>query len=608
MRGSFISNNTVCNKHLEEGAYLVVDVPKFHLYIDPKAIPKGKRPLIIRTLSQFFNLSRKEEERVSSEFYKDSRSRRVFSWLDQKDKNRIEKWWLGFIKDKTIPKNAIFFIQDYKRSYPFGSLLGQVLHTVREQKDKDLQGIPTGGLELHFDPLLKGRIGIREVIRSPTNPIDTSNYLQFPLNGADIYLTVNQYLQAIVEEELERGVKRANAKGGWAIMMDPTSGEILALGQYPFFDLKEYARYFNDPKLQEHTRVRAITDTFEPGSIFKPITLSIIFKANEEMKKRGKDPILKPEERVATSNGKLPGTIKPLKDGRVHRYLNMYLAIQKSSNVYMGQMIKRLVDNLGINWYKETLDLLFKFGKKTLIELPGENGGMVPTPGKVHPNGALEWSSATPYSLAIGHNILVNSMQIIRAYAIIANLGMDVHPTLIRKIVNKEENRIILDNEQVRKNEKRSRILEKEDCEELIKALKYTTKIGGTARLADIPGYSEAGKTGTSEKIINGNYSDKYYISSFCGFAPAKNPRFVLLVVIDEPEKKYLPELGKNWHGGVCAAPIFSEIGKRALEYLGVEPDDPFGYPRNDPRSDLKRADWSYEVEKLSNLYKSWNQ
>lgn len=604
MRGSFISNNTICPKHLQEGSYFVVDVPKFHLFIDPKAIPNEMKSTIIKTLTQFFELSLEEKKRVSSQFFKESHSRQVLSWLDQETKDRIEKWWFGFIKGKKVAKNCIFFIQDYKRSYPFGSLLGQVLHTVRDQKDGDFQGIPTGGLELYFDRYLRGKVGIKEVVRSPTNLMDSSKIIS-PSNGADIYLTINQYVQAIVEDELEKGVKRANAKGGWAIMMDPKSGEILALGQYPLFDLKEYAKYFNDPKMEEHTRVKAITDTFEPGSIFKPITLAIMFKANEELKKRGKNPILRPQEKIATSNGKLPGTIKPLKDGRVHRYLNMYLAIQKSSNVYMGQMVKRLVDNLGINWYKEALNSIFGFGKKTNVELPGESPGIVPTPGKLHPNGTLEWSAATPYSLAIGHNILVNSLQILRVYAIIANQGLDVHPTLIRKIVNKDQ--VILDNEEVRKNQKIERILEKESCQELIKAMKYTTKIGGTARLADIPGFSEGGKTGTSEKIINGFYSDKYYISSFVGFAPSNNPRFVLMIVIDEPEKKY-GESGKNWHGGACAAPIFQEIGRRTLEYLGVEPDDPFGYPYKDPRSDHKKADWSSELEKLQNLYKSWNQ
>ena len=487
--------------------------------------------------------------------------------------------------------------------------MGQVLHTIQDEKDIDFQGIPTGGLELYFNDYLKGKLGIREIIRSPSHPIDTSNVIQASENGADIYLTINQYLQAIVEEELEKGVKRLNAKGGYAVMMDPKTGEILALGQYPLFDIRNYSKYFNDFSLQEHTRVKAISDAFEPGSIFKPITLAICFKANQELAKKGQPPIFSPMEKIPTHNGNFPGISKPLKDGRLHRYLNMYMAIQKSSNVYMGQIVKRMVDKLGDTWYKKTLHELFGFGEKTKIELPGENSGMVPTPGKVHPNGSLEWSLSTPYSLAIGHNILINAVQMVKAYGVLANYGLDVQPTLVRKIIKKEGNfeKIIFDNTEKRKTLPRQ-ILDKESAIEIINAMKFTTKLYGSAHVGDIMGYSEAGKSGTSEKIVNGKYSNELYISSFVGFAPAKNARFVLIVVIYEPEKKIIPGIGKTWHGGVCAAPIFKEIGRRTLEYLGVEPDDPFGYPYGDPRSDRKKADWAYEVDQIRKLYLLWNE
>ena len=137
--------------------------------------------------------------------------------------------------------------------------------------------------------------------------------------------------------------------------------------------------------------------------------------------------------------------------------------------------------------------------------------------------------------------------------------------------------------------------------------MKFTTKRGGTAKLGDIKGFTEAGKTGTSEKIIDGKYSKNLHITSFIGFAPARNARFVLLVVIDEPEKKYIPGVGGGWYGGVAAAPVFREIGRRTLEYLGVAPDDPFGYPDLDPRSDSKKADWFYEMKLMKKLYDSWN-
>ena len=610
MRGRFFSNNTVSSRHIDEGQPFVTDVAKFHLFIDPKSIPIDEKEKVASMICSFFSFPIKEKAKAISQFYKESRSRKVVSWLDKDKKIEIENWWFAYVRNKKIPKNAIFFIKDYKRSYPFGSLLGQLLHTVQEGKDSELQGIPTGGLELYFNDYLKGKVGIKEIVRSPTHPIGESKVIQNVENGADIYLTINQYIQAIVEEELEKAVKKNKAKGAWAVMMDPQTGEILAIGQYPFFDVSNYNKYFNDPDLLEYTRLKAITDSFEPGSICKPLTLSVCFKANEELAAMNKQPLFMPMEKIPTSNGKFPGREKkPIKDGRVHRYLNMYLAIQKSSNIYVGQLIKRVIDEFGCDWYKKNMHEMFGFGEKTNIEYPGEHQGMVPTPGKLHQNGTLEWSLPTPYSLATGHNISVNSIQMIKAFGMIANYGVEVQPTFIRKIVKKDEKGkdiLLFDGAAERKKRKERRILEKASVAQIINAMKFTTKMGGTSPHADIMGYTEAGKSGTSEKIINGRYSDQLYISSFVGFAPARNARFVLLVVIDEPEKKFIPGIGKSWHGGACASPVFKEISKRTLQYLGVEPDDPFGYPYGDPRSDNKKADWANEVNQMRKLYHSW--
>ena len=137
--------------------------------------------------------------------------------------------------------------------------------------------------------------------------------------------------------------------------------------------------------------------------------------------------------------------------------------------------------------------------------------------------------------------------------------------------------------------------------------MKYITKPGGTAPKADIWGYTEAGKTATSEKIVDGTYSKRDHISTFIGFAPLSNPRFVLMIAIDEPEFKFIPGMGKNQHGGNCAAPAFREIGLRTLQYLGVEPDDPYGYPAGDPRRDADKADWMKEIKALKELYSQWN-
>ncbi|MBS0626692.1 MAG: penicillin-binding protein 2, partial [Verrucomicrobia bacterium] len=533
------------------------------------------------------------------------------AWVTPEKRLDIEGWWSSFARKNKIPRNSLFFIQDFKRSYPYGKMLGQILHTVREQRDpKTHAHIPTGGLELIMDPYLKGKEGKRILLRSPRNSLDLGTVVAAPEDGADIFLTINHYLQAICEEEISKGVLTAGAKSGWAIMMDPNTGHILAWAQYPWFDPSQYAKFFNTPSLQKETKLKGITDPFEPGSTMKPITMLICLKANEELQKQGRPPLFSPTEKVATSNGHFPGRSKPIHDVRSHSYLNMYMAIQKSSNIYMATMIKRVIESLGEEWYRNCLSEIFNFGKKTGIELSSESSGLLPSPGKKHPNGSTEWSKPTPYSLSFGHNILVNSLQMVKAYALIANGGYNVKPTLIRKIVKTKEDHtteVLLDNDKTIPLKDRQPLFSKASLEEVRKGMMYVTKPGGGAPRADIPGFTEAGKTATSEKIINGTYSKKDHISTFIGFSPAYNPRFVLMIVIDEPEWRFTPGIGKNQQGGTCAAPIFQEIGKKTLEYLGVTPDDPFGYPPGDPRRDPEKAIWLKESKALIEVYKAWN-
>jgi cell division protein FtsI (penicillin-binding protein 3) len=610
-RGTFYSNTTIKEGHLEQPLAFVTDVPRFHLYADVTTLSTESKAAIIKDLSFKLKLSPKEITKLSHQLEKNSKSRRLFSWMTPEKKIALENWWQGFAKKYKLPRNALFFLQDFKRSYPYGSMLGPILHTVREQRDpKTHAHIPTGGLELSLDSYLRGKEGKRILLRSPRNALDLGNVTVAPENGADVFLTINHYLQAIAEEEIAKGVLQAGAKTGWAILMDPYTGHILAWAQYPSFDPNQYSKYFNSSSLQEHTKVKGITDPFEPGSTMKPITMLICLKANEELIKRGKKPLFSPHEKIATASGSVPGRSKPIHDVRTHQYLNMYMAIQKSSNIYMAKMIQRVIESLGDEWYRNCLAEIFRFGVKTGIELTSESSGLLPSPKRKHPNGAVEWSKPTPYSLSFGHNILVSSLQMVRAYAMIANGGYPIEPTLIRKIVKTKSDGtldILVDHTLSCIDKGQTPLFSKESLKEVVHAMMYVTKSGGAAPRADIFGYTEVGKTATSEKIVNGTYSKKNNISTFLGWAPAKEPKFVLMIVIDEPEWKYIPGVGKNQQGGTCAAPIFREIGKKTLEYLGIEPDDPYGFPIGDPRRDPDKAIWNKEAKQLSDLYKSWN-
>lgn len=605
-RGIFYGNPLVKKGYEGAPPKLVMEIEKFHLFIDPEAIPEARKEAMINEISLRLQAEGSEKRFIAQQFAKKSRSRRVAMWLERETKESIESFWKPFAKKYKIPRNAIFFVSDYQRSYPYGKMLGPVLHTVQSTRDeKTGDAYPTGGLELAFDGILKGKKGKRRLMRSPRNALENGEVLCCPQDGADVYLTINPVLQTIVEEELERGVAKSHAKGAWAVMMDPHNGEILALAQYPFFHPGDYQEYFNDPKLIDQTKVKSVTDTYECGSVMKPITVAIALKANQVLAERGEKLLIDPAEKMATSNGKFPGRSKPISDTTLHRYLNMDLAIMKSSNIYCARLVERIIQRLGADWYRNELHSVFGFGVKTGIELPSESNGVLPTPGKKHPNGTLEWSVPTPFSIAFGHNIQVTALQLARAHAILVNGGKKVDPTLLKKIERKNRDgtvQLIME-----KSSSPSQVLDPTIAAKVAKMMRLTTKPGGSCSRGDIWGYTEGGKSGTAEKIVNGTYSKKHYIASFVGHAPANNPAFLLVVSVDEPVVGYIAGIGKNHHGGATGSPIFREIGRRSLEYMGIAPDDPFGYPPGDPRYVAEKADSVIEAKRLIELYKSWN-
>ncbi len=599
-RGIFYGTSRARPGQKETILPLVAEIEKYHLYIDPESIPNKLKKGMIAFLAETLGI--KDIKSFAKDFYRKSRSRRLKMWLEKSEKEEILEWWFPYAKKGKIPSNALYFAPDYQRSYPFGKLLGQVLQTTQSLKDeKTDKAIPTGGLELTFQDVLTGTMGKRRMMRSPRNPLETGDVLEEPEAGADVILTIDPTLQSIAEEELQKGVKKCKAKAGWAVMMDPQTGEILALAQYPFFDPSHYSDYFADPLLKDATRVKAISDANEPGSVVKPINMAIGLLANSELKRKGLAPLFNPDEKIDTSKGNFKGRSKPITDTHFHHYLNMWMAIQKSSNIYVALLIDKVIHKMGTDWYRNTLRDTFGFGEKTGIELPGETKGKLPLPGKKHPNGAFEWSLATPYSLAMGYNLQLNTLQILRAHSVIASRGLLVNPHIVKKIVKGDK--ILYEF-----NKPPTQVLDKAIAEQVVKAMKFTTKPGGTARRGDIWGYTEGGKTSTSHKLEGARYSENKHIANFVGFSPVNNPAFILVITMDEPECTYLPGIGKNHHGGNACAPVFREIGRRSLEYLGIEKDDPYGYPMQDPRYNLEKADTMLEAKKLQEMYESWNK
>lgn len=596
-RGTFWSNVSIKQGHPPIPQPLALDVPKFHLHIDPVALSKGDRTQLAQNLWPLLGLPEGEWEGFRAQFDRRSRNRRLAMWLDRETRDAVMEWWLPYARKSKLARNALFFVGDYQRSHPFGKLLGQLLHTIRDYKEEETnQGVPTGGLESYFNEQLKGKLGKRLIVRSPRQELAMGGLIEEPESGADIYLTINHYLQAIAEEELEKGVKKAGGKRGWAIIMEPKTGEILAMAHYPFFSPSDYRSFFNSPEQIDLTRAKAISDPFEPGSVTKAVTLAIALLANEELKLRGEPPLFDPDGKMAVSSGSFPGRSKPLKDATQHSFINANMAIQRSSNIYPARLVHQMIDRLGVDWYRTQLQEVFGLGKKTGIELPAEAPGFLPSPKGHYPGGRLQWSASTPSAMAIGYNFLATSLQMARIYAIFANGGMEVQPTLIRDI--RRGDRSILDQAPVARLPEARRLLPEAVANRVVEAMSYVTKGKSASRSGDIPGYTEAGKSGTAIKLVDGQYSDTdFHIASFIGFTPLSDPKLVIAVTVDETRLL----------GGFASGPIFREIAKRSLAYLGIAPDDPYGYPPGDPRRDEKRGYWIPETTRLQEIYDRWN-
>ncbi len=589
LRGTFFAQGPDGKKQL------VFDLSVWHLFVDPEAIPEDKKKPLQELLMTTLKMSEEEVEVLHLK----SRSRCLKRGLNREEKETLFALWTPFAKKNKLPKNALYAVADYQRSYPFGSFLGQVLHTIQGVKEEGtLLAIPTGGLELSLNEWLKGEGGKRLLMRSPRNAFETGEVVKAPKAGAHAELTIHYLLQAICEEELKKGATAAKAKGGMAIMMEPSTGEILALAEYPFFNPTEYQEYFNDPEKIKWTKVKGITDANEPGSVMKPITAALALKANALLKAEGKGPLFDPEEKIKTHNQVFPGRKKPIRDTKVHHYLNLNMAMQKSSNVYVALLVDKIIRQFGASWYRKELVDTFGFGVKTGIELPGESSGVLPRLGK----GSKEWSVATPYSMSFGHNIQTTSLQLVRAYSVLVNGGYLVKPHLVRQITQGSD--LLIDKRETEK----VKVLDEEICNRIVLSMKFVTKPGGSGSKADVFGFTEGGKSATANKIVNKAYSETKYVSSFVGFTPAKNPAFVLLVTLDEPEYGFLNGVGKIHHGGTVAGPIFAEIARRSLQVLGEIPDDPWGYPVNDPRYDKEKADLRKEVLALQETYEKWNK
>ncbi len=409
-----------------------------------------------------------------------------------------------------------------KRIYHYDHVAGQTLGFT----DVDNNGL--SGVELEFDKELKGRDGYIIMQRDGLGrkrPVVDYPRVE-PVNGDNIVLTIDLDMQSVAEEELRKGVERNNATGGLVVMMEPTTGEVLTMANYPNMDPNQYRSA--DPSA---TKNRIITDMFEPGSVFKIVTVSAALEHD----------VIAPHQKFFAERGKYKPKGRPTPITDVHEYgtITFREGMELSSNIAMA----KASDIIGAEKLY-TMARAFGFGMKTDFELPGEVSGQLKKP--------LEWSRTTLNTMAYGYEVGVTPLQIAAAYAAVANGGTLMKPYIVKQILNEH-------NEVTEETSPRTirRVVSKSTADTVRDFLR-----GVVERGSGVPAKSAsvllAGKTGTSRKIVDGKYSTSSYTASFVGIFPADDPQVVCLVMLDNPK-------ALGYYGGYTSAPIVKNIAEKVF-------------------------------------------
>ncbi len=415
------------------------------------------------------------------------------------------------------------FYPEERRAYPQGSVAAQVLGYVGVD-DKGL-----AGLEFELDHDLAGRSGHETIVKDPAGRAIDVVADRPAVPGRDVTLTIDHTIQANTEEVLREAVRKWGAKDATATVLDPRTGEVLAMAVEPGYDANAFPTA--PPDLQ---RNRAVTDTYEPGSTFKLVTVAASLS----------DHLVTPSTTFT-----LPYSIQ-VADRVIHdaeprgtvRY-SVAQILAHSSNVGAITLAEMLGKDRLAKWISN-----FGFGRRTGIDFPGESAGIVLP--------AAKWSGSTIGNVPIGQGIAVTPVQMAAAYAAIANRGVWTEPHVVARVAGAAP-RVV----------HRRRIVSRHVSSELMTMLEDVVA-EGTGTYAAIPGYIVAGKTGTAQKPDgHGGYATNKYVASFVGIVPASRPRLVVLVTVDEPHGAIF--------GGVVAAPVFQQIASFDLRYLEIAPDGP---------------------------------
>ena len=426
---------------------------------------------------------------------------------------------------------GIYFEKDAVRTYPNGQMLGHVLGFLNNQ------GSGIQGVEMTMENHLRGQDGYRYIEHDRTGrEIMLYRGQEEPaVHGLNVRLTIDMGLQAILEEELDTAFRDLKLEMAAAVLVDPNTGEILAMASRPCFDPNRPGE-----ARPEEMKNRAILDMVEPGSTFKIVVASGAINEG----------IVNDKTSIFCENGAFSYGGKILRDHHGYGAMGVADILVKSSNIGSAKMALMMKDAKYYEYVRR-----FGFGEKSGIELPGES------PGLVHP--PHRWDKLTITRMAMGQSVAATPLQITMGMSVVANGGRLFAPQIVRSIED-ADGRVVQDKPPKMLRE----VVSKKTANFVGRALSGVVAEGGTAQLAKVAGFTTAGKTGTAQKASpTGGYAPGKYVVSFVGYLPVENPRFVCLVLLDDA--KVASNLN---YGGLLATPVFSRIGERAARYLDLVP------------------------------------
>ena len=499
------------------GVVLADNVTTTSLVLIPSQIKDKK--YATEKLSEILNVS---YDTMRQHVYKNTSIERVHPFgrrLDYSVAKKIE----------ALNIEGVYLVREAKRSYPYGTMLSHTLGFV----GIDNQGL--SGIELQYDDYLTGEYGaIKYFSDAKGNKLNLSQVYEAPSNGVNVTLTINQKIQASVERELDNAVTKYDPETALAIAMNPNTGEILAIASRPNFDAVNYQDY----DIETLNRNLPIWATYEPGSTFKIITLSAAL--NEGLVDLDNDTFYDSGS-VKVANAK----IRCWKAGG-HGAQTFLQVVENSCNPGFVELGNRLGKEKLFDYIDK-----FGFGKKTGIDLNGEAEGIIFDLDKVGP---VELATT-----AFGQGVSVTPIQQITAVSAAINGGTLYKPYIVKSLNDPETNSVIKENTPT----KVRRVISKETSSEVRRALESVVT-NGSGRSAYIEGYRVGGKTGTAQKVENGQYLVGNYILSFIGFLPADDPQIVVYVAINNPKRVVQ-------YGGVVSAPIAKSILLDSIDALEIE-------------------------------------